>query len=290
MNDEKTEQATLVDNEQATLAENVQTAPADNEQAIPAENGQPTPSANLQPELPVSAPVYEPAPAPAYTQAPPVYTQAPPPAYPQTPPPAYPQAPPVYPQAPPPMYTQAPPPMYNQAPPQAYCQAPPQMYDQAYAPMYPPARPAPKISRLTLVATVAASFSAAVTAVSWFLPYVRVEGESYNVLWALNNEDIFKNFRWIFWVFLGVCALSVLWAVIPKQWAAIIGTVQSSLYLANAATGTAGMFWFVRGSGFELDFGVYLMLPAAALTLLWTIIKLVSASGDKKRYRKSIGR
>lgn len=273
-------------------------APADAQENILIDDRENVP-ADVQPEAPVNSP----APEPVYGQAPPpVYGQAaPPPVYNQAPPPQmYNQTPPqqMYNQTPPPVYNQAPPQMYNQATPQAYYQAPPPYYQAP--PMQPPAK---KISRAVLGATMAATFIAVMTLVSWFLPLRghSVGFDSYHSqIFEYDNILGFSFSDPMVCIYAGLSVLNIVFAAIPKKWAAAVGLVISVLCAAGAVYLLDIHVMPILHKSFYEGFpdtlfspyngiGIYCILPFALFAVIWSIVKLICTARDKKRSRMNAG-
>ena len=139
------------------------------------------------------------------------------------------------------------------------------------------------ISRPTLGAAMAATFAAVMSTVSWYLPLYEIyyDRESryvyYNMLWTIVGPD-----KVIFCVFMIICALNIAWSVIPKGWAALAGVITSALCTLFAVWQTMTLTGLYHR---EPSFGIYLLIPCAALALIFNLLKLIFASKDKKKSR-----
>ena len=122
---------------------------------------------------------------------------------------------------------------------------------------------------------------AALATLLWFMPVIKYRSDSYTLLGSFSklSSSHMKDALLGFWLVVALCAVSVIWAIIPKLWSAIVGTVYSVLplifYIAQVSD------W--NSSGLKLTFAANLMIPVAILVLVLSIARIVCFVGDRKK-------
>ena len=140
-----------------------------------------------------------------------------------------------------------------------------------------------KTSIAKRIVTLANLCAAILLTVTWFLPVVQTSSRSYTMLKALDkfggSEGAAAMGGFIFIVIL--YAIAILWAAIPKKWAAIVGIVYSFIPLAFCIVQISD--W--KSHSIDLAFGGILMIPLAILVLALSVAKLVCLLKDGKQHK-----
>ena len=123
------------------------------------------------------------------------------------------------------------------------------------------------------------AFLALILTFTWFMPVVKYHSMTFTMLGTLkessgDNSEVLAAF--IFAIVL--CALSIIWAAIPKLWAAIVGVLYSILPMALCIGQVND--WKKH---FDLAIGGSLMKPLSILVVLLSIVKLVVVIMEKKK-------
>ena len=145
-------------------------------------------------------------------------------------------------------------------------------------------KPAYGISKATLGAARAGTFASVMAMVSWFLPLESIFSPGDGGYIGLNMPQVIND-SYDLLLFCGlmvICALSVAWSAGPGVWTAAAGIITSVLCTFAAVWQTI-IIYYNTGSNEEVDFGIFMLIPCAALALIFNILKLIFASKDKKR-------
>ena len=133
----------------------------------------------------------------------------------------------------------------------------------------------------TLIVSAICAFLAFLTTVSWLMPVVRLGNESYTMMKVLDSyhgSDAGAAAAG-FWFVVILCAVSILWAVIPKTWAVVTGVVYSILPMALCLAQLSD--W--ESSNLDLAIGAKLLGPCAVLVFCAFAMRLLVLVIEKKQ-------
>ena len=122
---------------------------------------------------------------------------------------------------------------------------------------------------VALIVTALAAVLALVGMLLWFLPVAKIYGESYTMLEAMKASGQDMTGMLVFIVIL--YALSVVWAAIPKKWAAVTGMLYGLLPMIIAIAQVSD--W--RSNKLTLTAGANLMIPVAVCVVVLSLVKLI---------------
>ena len=135
-----------------------------------------------------------------------------------------------------------------------------------------------KSSKATLIVTLLNVFAAVMMTISWFLPIASDHGESYSLFNSIYMEPDSDAVAY-FWICAAIYAVSIIWAAIPKMWAAIVATIYVFL--------PASLCYFIAGmcllADLNLGVGSVFMVIFSSLLIVLSFVKLVFAIKDKKK-------
>lgn len=143
-----------------------------------------------------------------------------------------------------------------------------------------------KYSRATLIATLTNVVVALAMLISGFLPFMIVDGEKYGMLDFIGIPGFFEEGGPIYFfliTMIGPSAIAIIWAAIPKMWAAVVGIIYALPLIFWAYVILISMQETIEA---ELEFlagGFVFRKYFSILLLVLSIVKLIFTIRDKKR-------
>ena len=137
-----------------------------------------------------------------------------------------------------------------------------------------------KRNNSTITAVIAAVAAAVLLVIGWLLPMVKLFGEPVSIfrvadmVGGSNGAAAKAGYVTI----VVICAISILWAAIPKKWAAIVGIVYSLIPMGL----TIYQLYSWTSNDTELAFGSILAVVMSVAVLILSIVKLVVLINAKK--------
>lgn len=141
-----------------------------------------------------------------------------------------------------------------------------------------------KYSRATLIATLTNVVVALAMLISGFLPFMIVDGEKYGMLDFIGIPGFFEEGGPIYFfliTMIGPSAIAIIWAAIPKMWAAVVGIIYAlplifyTLLYSPLNPGVVAEDFLMGGFVFRKYCSI--------LLLVLSIVKLILTIRDKKR-------
>lgn len=141
-----------------------------------------------------------------------------------------------------------------------------------------------KYSRATLIATLTNVVVALAMLISGFLPFMIVDGEKYGMLDFIGIPGFFEEGGPIYFfliTMIGPSAIAIIWAAIPKMWAAVVGIIYAlplifyTLLYSPLNPGVVAEDFLMGGFVFRKYFSI--------LLLVLSVVKLILTIRDKKR-------
>ena len=134
-----------------------------------------------------------------------------------------------------------------------------------------------KLSRVICLAGVAVVL---LLTLAWFLPVVKFAGKSIRFMEVFEEMGSSSSDAQAgFWMMVVLCAISAIWLLIPKKWAAIVGMIYHLIPM---------ILCFVQVSDWKshdssLAIGGALLIPLAIIAFVLCIAKLVVLIKEKKQ-------
>ena len=159
-----------------------------------------------------------------------------------------------------------------------------------------------KSSKQTRIVTLLCTGMALLLTLMWFMPLITVtvfgERESFSMLDYLQYLDEF-NSKYAheatdnastMWLCVISCAISIVWALIRKKWASIVGLIYSffPMFLCIGQVQEwknleESMPDFGKLLSVKLGFGANLLIPLSIIVTALFIVTIIYISKDKKR-------
>lgn len=143
-----------------------------------------------------------------------------------------------------------------------------------------------KYSRATLIVTLINVAVTLAMVISGFLPFMIIDGEKYGLLDRIGMPGFFEGEIFLYAIMLlmiGPSAIAIIWAAIPKMWAAVVGIIYA-LPLIFWAYVTLISVQETTEAELELLSGGFVFRQYLSILLfVLSIVKLILTIRDKKR-------
>ena len=128
------------------------------------------------------------------------------------------------------------------------------------------------------IVTLLYPLSALLLTLCWFLPVAKIFGESYSML-KLLKEAGNGEAKAGFWFIVILCAVSIVWAVLSKKWAAIAGAIYTILPMIFCIVQVSD--W--KSKKLDLAVGANLLIPLSILVFVLALAKLLFVIQDGRQ-------
>lgn len=124
------------------------------------------------------------------------------------------------------------------------------------------------------------AFLALILTFTWFMPVVSIAGRSFTMLEAMKHDRSDREAIAAFTFYVVIFAAAVVWAALPKLWAAIVGTLYSIFPMVLCVVQVND---WSDNRYIDLLLGGHLMRALSILVFLLSIAKLAVVIMEKKR-------
>lgn len=149
----------------------------------------------------------------------------------------------------------------------------------------PTIKPVKKSSKITIIVSAVTAFMALMATVTWFMPVASIGSRAYTMLETLDQLSSSQAEEALigFWFIVIFFAVNIVWAIVPKMWAAIVGIAYSFFTMIFGIVQVAD--W--AGNNLDLAVGAVFLALFSILLFITSIVKLVFTIMDRKKNRIS---